>query len=149
MKITLFWSLLLASLVTACSSAPEPASVTAAWIRNAPPSASVLAGYMVFDNPDSRPLVVLSASSPRFEKVEFHHMRMADGQMLMRELPQLDIEPNSQRVLSPGADHLMLIGPQTPVVAGERIPVQLEVQEASGDIYMLPVEFLVRHRAPR
>lgn len=145
LSIWLAW----ASFALGCSSVDESAAVYSAWIRNAPPSASVLAGYMVFDNPDSRPLVVLSASSPRFEKVEFHHMRMTDGQMLMRELPQLDIEPNSQRVLSPGADHLMLIGPQTPVVAGERIPVQLEVQEASGGIYMLPVEFLVRHRAPR
>lgn len=138
-----------AMLLSACAEKSLAPNVQFAWIRNAPPTAEVLAGYMLVNNPSSQPIVVLSATSPRFEKVEFHHMRMTDGQMLMRELPQLDVGPNSQRILSPGADHLMLIGPQTPVVVGERIPVQLEVQEADGGIYMMPVEFLVRHRSPR
>jgi copper(I)-binding protein len=146
-KIVVLW-LFVAAIFLGCSRPPEPASVQVAWIRNAPPTAEVLAGYLSFHNPGVEPLTVTAASSPRFEKIEFHHMRMTDGQMVMRELHSLEVAPRSVRQLSPGNDHLMLIGPTRPLEPAERVPVDLTIKKANGETYVMPLELLVRQRAP-
>lgn len=148
MKIYVLLLVISSFVLVSCESDSEPASVSRAWIRNAPPSAGVLAGYMIVHNPSTNPLTVHAAHSPRFGRVEFHHMRMQDGQMIMRPLPVLEVAAKTLRVLQPGSDHLMLFEPTAPVKAGERIPFTLQVSEPGGQPYALPLEFLVRNRAP-
>lgn len=144
--------LLLASvLLFACGGVPkkdgEP-MVSGAWVRLAPPSATVLAGYMTLSNLSSEDLRVVAATSELFERVEFHHMKIEDGQMFMQEMAGIEAPAHQMAKLEPGGNHLMLIQPARPVVAGERLVVNLSVEQGLEQ-FELPVTFVVRSRAPQ
>lgn len=131
---------------------PEQAgelSVSYAWIRTAPPSSEVLGGYMTVHNGLASEIKLVSASSSRFGSVEFHQMTMNEGQMRMRQLPELAVPANSQATLSPGNKHLMMFKPISPPQKGERILVTFEIQNSSGQQEALEVWFLVRDRGPQ
>lgn len=141
--LVFLWAIALA----ACSSEPPADTqpmVSGAWIRPAPPSAEVLAGYMTVSNPSQTGFAVVAASSPRFQRIEFHHMRMENGQMFMQQMQQVDVAAGSRAKLQPGADHLMMIKPTAPVTKGERIPVMLTLEDAAKQQSQLAVNFLVR-----
>lgn len=116
----------LALSVTASVLAAEPElALLDGWVREAPPTAKVLAGFGRLHNPGDRAIVVVSGTSPDFEHVEIHEMSMAGGVMRMRALPRLEIPARSDAVLEPGARHLMLIGPKHPLKAGDSVEVEL------------------------
>jgi hypothetical protein len=48
-----------------------------------------------------------------------------DGVMRMRPLPRLDLAPGQRVALEPGANHLMLIGAERGLRAGDRADVVL------------------------
>ena len=52
-----------------------------AWIREAPPGAAVLAGYVEIRNDGKADVTLTSAQSEAFGEVEFHEMSMTDGVM--------------------------------------------------------------------
>lgn len=122
--------------------------VSYAWIRSAPPNSGVNAGYMRIGN-NGQALRIVGANSPRFDRIEFHHMNMANGQMLMRQLHHVTVAANSEHSLKPNGDHLMLYKATPPVTRGERISMSLTVEFESGRQALLEVEFLVRDRAPQ
>jgi hypothetical protein len=117
---------LLLIMATRVASADEPALVAEhAWIREAPPGAEVLAGYVELVNRGTTALAIVDARSADFERVELHAMTHADGVMRMRPLARLDLEPGQRVALEPGANHLMLIGPERGLRAGDRADVVL------------------------
>jgi copper(I)-binding protein len=61
-------------------------AVMNAWVREAHPKAKTNAGFMTLINLSDLPIHLQSASSPDFEKVEFHEMKIQDGMMQMNEL---------------------------------------------------------------
>ena len=143
-------ALVAAMFLVACGSQqPQPSEpmVSGAWIRTAPPTAAVVAGYMTLSNPTNQAIKVIAASSDRFERVEFHHMRMEGSTMVMKQMESVDAPANQKAVLQPGEDHLMLIGPAQPVRTGERIMINLTVALEDGSEQQMPVTFLVRERA--
>ena len=122
--------------------------VTGAWVRTAPPTAEVLAGYMTLSNLSSNEVRVIAAQSPQFERVEFHHMDMKNGQMLMREMAGIVAPAKQRAVLKPSSDHLMLIGPKQPLQRGDRVEVVLTLDGETSQ-NTLSVTFMVRDRAPQ
>lgn len=111
-----------------------------AWVPEAPPVASVMAGYVMFENTSDQPIVVVHAESPQFDTVEFHRTVDKDGMARMVKQEQLVIEPGNMLHLSPGGYHLMLIGPKQPYRAGDTIEVRFESQ--AGKIQT--VKFVVK-----
>lgn len=95
--------------------------VNAAWIREAPPAASVMAGYMTLVNAGDTPLIVTSISSPDFNDAEIHRTVVEDGVARMLPVSQLEIPANNPVRLEPGGLHLMLFEPQRPLPAGETV----------------------------
>lgn len=117
-------SLLVLCLLTACSRG-QPLEVTQAWIREAPPGATVHAGYLVLHNRGDEDLVLLGATSPAFGRIELHEMSMQDQQMRMRRLNKIPVPAGGTVRLEPGGSHLMLFMAVEPVTAGRHLPLEL------------------------
>ncbi len=117
-------SLLILCLLTACGRG-QPLEVTQVWIREAPPGAAVHAGYLVLQNRSNEDLFLLGATSPAFGRVELHEMSMQDQQMRMRRLDKIPVPAGATVSLVPGGSHLMLFKATEPIIAGKRLPLEL------------------------
>ncbi len=122
-----------------------PIEVTFPWIRTPPSAAPTAAGYATIANRGKAADRLISVDSPTARAVELHEMSIAAGVMRMRALPDgLAIGPGQTLVLSPGGDHLMLIGPVHALREGEKVPVTLRFAHAGK----LTVQFQVLKYAP-
>ncbi|MFN2308862.1 MAG: copper chaperone PCu(A)C [Gammaproteobacteria bacterium] len=121
----------------------EPLTVSGAWVREGPPTTQVLAAYMQIDNPGTQDLALIGVSSPQFDSVEIHQTRVVDG--LARMLPQerLAIPAGGGVTLEPGGLHMMLIQARHPLSAGDRVMLQLRLEDGT----QVPVDAEVRRDA--
>ena len=128
--------------LTALAAATEGAgiSVRDAWVREAPPGAAMMAGYMVLQNKTSRPQVLVAASSSGFETVTIHRTIAKEGMTGMEHAPQIELLPKASLIFAPGGYHLMLLNPKRTLRAGDRVDITLEFR---GGL-VLPVVFEVR-----
>ncbi|MDE0852854.1 MAG: copper chaperone PCu(A)C [Nevskia sp.] len=94
-------------------------TVEQAWIPEAPPVASVLAGFATLRNSGGRALHIDTVDGDDFGSVELHQMSMEGGMMQMRPLKGLDVPAHGSVTLADGGKHLMLINPKHPFQAGD------------------------------
>jgi len=92
-----------------------------AWVRSAPPSAKVMAGYMKMTNHSLKTITVTDINSPQFKKVEVHRTVMHEGMMHMEKVEPLNLDSHQQLILEPGGYHLMLIKPVDVIAEGEQV----------------------------
>ncbi len=132
----------LLALLFLISAAAEAATLRIhdAYVPEGPPVAPVLAGYLVIENPGTKPVRITGASSDGFAAVEIHEMRMKDGMMEMKRLPVLTIPAGGRVELAPGVLHLMLIKPHKAYRAGDKIRVTLKLDDGSTQVVTLPVK---------
>jgi copper(I)-binding protein len=114
-------------------------TISDAWVRAAPPTASVMAGYLTLGNEGSEPVSVTAAASPSFERVEIHDMTHENGVMRMRKLDQIEIAAGAKAELAPGGRHLMLIQPKGVFAVGDEIEVTLTLCGEHAQVVKLPV----------
>lgn len=114
-------------------------TVADAWVRLAPPNASVMAGYLTLANTGKQAVTVRAGSSADFKSVELHNMTHENGVMQMRKLESIEVAPGSEVALAPGGKHLMLIGPKRALVAGDSIEIVLDVCGGEQQTVTLPV----------
>jgi copper(I)-binding protein len=115
-------------VLSACSD--QGISINDPWVREAPPNAKALAAYMVIENHSPQQKTLISVSSSAFKKVEIHRtVAGEEGTMRMVPQPQLIIAAKSQVVLKPGDYHLMLMGGQKPLKAGDKVVLTLKFAE--------------------
>jgi copper(I)-binding protein len=120
----------LALAALAAGAEGEGMKLERAWARATPPGSPVAAAYLVIDNRGARSDRLLSASSPRADKVEVH-ATVHDGDVArMRKVEPLHVGAGERVVLEPGGMHLMLMGLRKPLAEGERIPLVLEFEVA-------------------
>ncbi len=120
----------------------EPA-VEGAWIREAPPVAKVMAGYLTIRNPAAEAVVLEGAESPLFDRIEIHRTGMKGGMASMERQQGVTIPARGQVKFVPGGLHLMLMGPKKPLVAGSTATITLRFKGG----HTLPVQFTVRAAA--
>lgn len=118
-------------------------SVRNAWVQAAPPQAKVQAAYFELHCEAKEPHVLRAASSPDFERVEFHRTVFSGQTARMESLTQVELKPGSVTRFEPGGLHLMLIGPKRSVQLGERLTLTLQF----GDGAALQVPAAVRSGA--
>ncbi len=135
---TQWWLLMMGSFAMPAF-ACEELTVTDAWARLAPPSASVMAGYLTLANSGTDAVTVRGGSSADFQSVELHNMTHENGVMQMRKLEAIEVASGGEVALAPGGKHLMLIGPKRAFAAGDRIEIVLEVCDGQQQIVTLPV----------
>lgn len=126
-------------LLCACT---QPATVTIsdAWIREAPPGAKHLAGYLVIENNLSSTITLTGVSSESFATAQIHQTTMDDGVARMRMIDELAIEPGRSQAFSPGGMHLMLMNPKANVVAGDTIVLVLHFAKQADLPLQVPVK---------
>lgn len=105
-----------------------------AWSRELPPVSANGAAYLVIKNPGDHDDRLVSAKTPRAERVEIHTHEMVGNLMKMRELEDgLKIAAEGEVRLQPGGNHLMLIKLSKPLKAGDTFPMTLEFED-TGEI---------------
>jgi len=73
MRLLSFISLFIicATFVYSCNSTSNsPIVIENAWIREAPPNASAMAGYLKINNTSDKHIILHSATSPAFKAIE-------------------------------------------------------------------------------
>jgi copper(I)-binding protein len=101
------------------------------WSRATPKGASVAGGYMTLINTGTTPDRLIGGTTANAEKFEMHQMKMDNGVMKMRALPNgIEIKPGQTVVLKPGSYHLMFVGLKQPFEKGKRVKGTLIFEKA-------------------
>jgi len=124
---------------SAASFPDETLTVSNAWVREAPPKAEVNAAYLTIHNQTNQAHKLVGASSPQFQKIELHEMKMVNGQARMQRLEKLAIEAHGSVELNPGGYHLMLIKPLQPLTAGGTVELVLQFDDAPQITVQAPI----------
>lgn len=109
------------------------------WVREAPPMASMLAGYVTIENTGAKAEAIVSASSPAFGDVEIHRTMIKDGMARMIKQDRLVIPAHGKMVLAPGGYHLMMMMPKRPLHAGDKVEVTLTLENGQKITTTMPV----------
>jgi periplasmic copper chaperone A len=110
------------------------------FTRQPPEGAKVAGGFLTITNKGAIADRLISASSNFASKTEIHEMAHEGGVMKMRELTKgLEIKPNDTLSLKPGGYHVMFMGLNQTLKAGEKHKATL-VFEKTGSV---EVEFNV------
>jgi copper(I)-binding protein len=132
-------------LVMALFALPAVAGAPAAvvhdpWIREAPPNARALAGYMVIENRGAKALTLVGARSGAFGRVEIHRTATEGDMVQMQRIERVEIPAHSRAAFEPGGRHLMLMKPKRELRAGETVTLELVFDDGRK----LPVVYTVR-----
>ena len=112
------------ALVAACDRTPQTAptvTVADAWCRAAPAGAPTGGCYVTLTASGDDKLVAVETTAA--ERAEIHSMDMTDGVMRMRKLDDLALPAGKAVMLSPGAEHLMIIAPKATLAEGGVVPL--------------------------
>lgn len=134
-------ALCIAASVSAADVKVGNLSIDDVWARTGQPG-QVSAAFMDVKNKGTADKIV-SAHCDCAKATELHDMKMADGKMLMMQVPAMDVPANGELKLKPGGYHIMLIGLNRPLAAGETLPIKLKFEKA-GEV---TVQAQVKDRA--
>ena len=114
------------SMLYACAPASADAiQIEDAWIREAPPGASAMVGYMTIRNHSAKNIILHQATSASFKAIEFHRSVEENGMYKMVPHLHLHIASGNKIELKPGDYHLMMFNPERPLKAGDTVEVEL------------------------
>ncbi len=117
-------------------------SVKDAWSRATPEGADVGVGYLTIVNDGDAPDRLVTADAEFASHAEIHQMKMEDGVMLMRPVPDGVIIPAKGTVaFSPESCHLMFMGLKSPLKEGGTVSGSLTFEHAGK----VPVTFQVEN----
>ena len=138
-------------LLSSCGSSEKPATQAAtpsvlvedAWVRATvgAKDTSMTAAFMSLTNPGNADIRLTSATSPVAGMVQLHEMAMKDGKMVMQEKAGgINVPATSHTHLSPGGDHVMLMGLKQPLKPGDEVPVTLKFSDGASHDLTVPVK---------
>ncbi len=130
------------SSVAILVSAADAIRVIDPWARATVPGQKVAGVYMEIVSPrDAR---LTSVTSPVAGVAEVHLMTMDGGTMRMRAVEALDLPAGRPVKLAPGGYHVMLFDLKKPLVAGEKVPLTLVIEDAGKRTHKVAVTAVVR-----
>ena len=109
------------------------------WIREAPPTTSVLAAYMIIHNEGDSPAEITSITSPEFDHTELHRTMVESGVARMIPVEKLQIPAGSEISLEPGGMHLMLFNPRRLLREGDSVTLVIHRADGFCNSYTIPV----------
>jgi len=135
------WLALLALLTTTPSLtlAADDIAVHDAWVRAAPPGATVLAAYLIIDNHSASAQTLSGASSPQFDSVEIHRTEVKNGVASMSAQPHVAIPAHGTLKFAPNGYHLMLIGPRKALRPGDHVELSMQFDGRPAQLIHAPV----------
>ena len=120
-------------------------SIDDVWARTGQPG-QVSAAYMDVKNKGAADKIV-SANCDCAKATELHDVKMVDGAMKMVPVTGMDVPANGELKLKPGAYHIMLIGLNRPLVAGETLPIKIKFEKAGEVTVQAKVKDKAAHMA--
>lgn len=138
-----------APMLTLVAAAPDahahhasPIMIERPWSRATPPGAQTGVAYLTIVNHGSEPDVLVAASSPAAERVEFHVTTTTDGIMKMRPATSGVTVPagGTVELKADGGYHLMLGGLKAPLRSGTMLPVTLRFAKAGSIDVVFAIE---------
>lgn len=103
--------------------------VTGAWARATPPGTTVGAAYMTIQGGKESDRLV-GASSDRASMAHLHTVEEQGGVSKMRAIEAVEIPAGQRVALAPKSTHVMLMGLDGPLVAGQTFVVTLRFAKA-------------------
>ncbi len=131
-------ALALALVVAACGGSGGGIKVTDAWARNSSAVAAAGAAYMIIENAGSAADALIGASSTVAKATEVHETvempaasdGTSSGMMGMQPVSRVEIPAGGKLELKPGSYHIMLIGLNQELKAGDTIEITLKLEKA-------------------
>lgn len=133
-----------ASAAVASPAACAP-TVEKAWIRAAPPGATVLAGYATLRNDCAKPLVLVGIKGHDFMMAQVHETRLSNGASTMRHVKRTVLPARGLLRFAPGGYHFMLMHPRRKLPEGTVLHLELLLEDGRR----IPLEMPVRRDAPK
>lgn len=135
------WAAAACALVIAAPAraAEAPVAFSDGWVREAPPTATVMGGYVTIRNTSDHEIVLQGVSSPGFKEVQMHVTTHEGGKTGMRQVKQFKIPAGQVLSLKPGGAHLMLMQPKQRFKAGDRIALGFDFGKDGVVTHALPV----------
>lgn len=103
--------------------------VSDAWARATPPGVDVGAAYMVIQG-GKQPDRLVAASTDRAAMAHLHTVEEVDGVAKMRGIDAVEVPAGKRVTLAPKSTHVMLMGLDGPLVAGQTFVLKLRFAEA-------------------
>ena len=143
--------LAVATVLTACGSTPETLTRTGdedstgleftdMWVKAADEGMSAAFGTIV--NTTDSDVTIVSGTSAASTIIELHEtVEDETGTMVMRQKDGGFVIPaGGEYVLEPGANHLMLMDLQTPILAGDEVKFSLHLADGSSVEFSAPAK---------
>jgi len=137
-------SALLGLLLLSSGYAAESLKISAPWVAQAPPGASVMAGYMHIQNLTAEPVEITAIHSPAYERVEMHLSLNQNGVAKMLPQKSLKIPARGSLSLEPGSYHLMMIKPRRALKKGDSVPLSITLSSQQT----LQIQLTVKKKPP-
>jgi copper(I)-binding protein len=135
---------MLIGLLAGTAHAAELVQVLVPWARATVPGQKVGGVYMVIVAREN--LRLTGVKSAAAETAEVHRMKMENGMMRMRAVPFLELPAGKPVRLEPGGYHVMLFDLRQSLMAGQKLKLELTVEDASKRQHRVAVEAVVRDR---
>lgn len=110
------------------------------WVRAAPTSATVQAGFFILMNHSDKDMILTSAKAEGFGHSELHLSSKKNGVMIMEEQSKIIIPANSTLNFKPGSYHIMLMKPTKIAQEGEEVKITLGFLNGESVTVMMPVK---------
>jgi periplasmic copper chaperone A len=92
-----------------------------AWVKLAPPSASVNAAYLELRNTTDSSVVITEITADCCGHVMLHETKIDGDKASMHHLDELNVQAKSNLVMRPGGLHIMLMQIKTPLVVDAKV----------------------------
>ena len=127
-------------LWTGMTNAAENLEINDAWIREAPPGAPMLAGYLCLDNSGDKAVTLIDVESPAFRHVMMHRTETVDGMARMMHQGEVTVAAGKRVCFEPGGLHLMMPAPEQRLVAGDQVELLLHFADETCRRIQVPVK---------
>ena len=115
-----------------------------AWIRSAPPNATMLAGYATLHNTGDAPITINTVKAQGFDDTSLHETVLVGDVSQMRSIGKLTIAPDDSVNFAPGGKHIMLMQPAKAPQPGDHVTITFGIV-GGGD---QSADFVIRDAAP-
>ena len=117
-------------------------SVSDAWVRATVPQQQATAAFMQITAP--QPMRLVGVQTEAAQTAEIHTMERQGDVMRMKAISGVDLPAGQAVALTPGGQHLMLMGLKTQQQAGQTVNLVLTLQTAEGKTVQQTVAAQVR-----
>ena len=130
-------------VVAVCSpNVAAEVTVKDAWVRGTVAAQTTTGAFMTITSSEEAKLV--GARSSIAKTTQIHQSMLMDGVNHMHAADSVTLAAGKSIELKPGGYHVMLMGLAKPVAAGEKVPIELTIEDKRGKRSKIEIQAEVR-----